>query len=125
MTTLVDMMPPRRGGSLAVCLVSDRKMSELNRRFRGRSGSTDVLSFPSPGREPDGTVYIGDIVISVPTALRQARREHHRLGRELKLLALHGYLHLLGYDHEKDDGTMLRLQRRLERKLLPRRSVVR
>lgn len=122
MTTLVDALPPRREGSLAVCLVSDRKMTELNRRFRGTAGATDVLSFPGDDTEPDGTVYVGDIVISVPTALRQAKRERHGLIREIKLLALHGYLHLLGYDHETDDGTMLRVQRRLERKLLSRRS---
>ena len=124
MTTLVDALPPRRGGSLAVCLVSDGKMTELNRRFRGTAGATDVLSFSGDDTEPDGTVYVGDIVISVPTALRQAKRERHGLSREIKLLALHGYLHLLGYDHETDDGTMLRVQRRLERKLLPRRSAV-
>ncbi len=80
---------------------------------------TDVLSFPGDGEpDPDGSVYLGDVVISAPMAQRQAGREGHSLKRELQTLALHGYLHLLGYDHETDDGKMMRLQRRLQRELI-------
>ncbi len=60
---------------------------------------TDVLSFPLGEKGPDGTFYLGDIVIAVPVAARQARAKGHGLDRELRLLAIHGYLHLLGYDH--------------------------
>ena len=114
--------PPKSGDSLAVCLVSDRRMRSLNRSFRGRDSTTDVLSF-SAGAAPYGGAEqpLGDIVISVPTALRQAEKARHPLVVELMVLALHGYLHLLGHDHELDGGTMLRLERKLARRLLPER----
>lgn len=111
--------PPASG--LVVCLVSDGRMREYNRNFRGKDRPTDVLSFagdPDPG--PDGRVHLGDVVIAVPTAARQAREAGHSLARELRILALHGWLHLLGHDHESDAGEMRRLQARLERRLLPR-----
>lgn len=114
--------PPECGDSLAVCLVSDRRMRSLNRSFRGRDSTTDVLSFPAgaaPGGVEEGP--LGDIVISVPTALRQAERASHPLEVELMVLALHGYLHLLGHDHEADGGRMSRLERKLARHLLPER----
>jgi probable rRNA maturation factor len=111
-----------RADSVCVCLVSDRKMSELNRRFRGKRGVTDVLSFPAGDEpDPDGRKHLGDIVISVQRAARQAGEAGHSLRRELERLALHGYLHLLGYDHESDDGAMTRLERRLARRLWTRR----
>ena len=115
---LIQELPARRADSVALCLVSDRKMREFNRRFRGRDTTTDVLSFPA-GPPPSGTDErpLGDIVVSVPAAARQARDAGHSVTQELKTLTLHGYLHLLGYDHETDDGTMLRLQRRLARNL--------
>jgi len=113
------LVPPERPGELSVSLVSDRRMREFNRRFRGKDPATDVLSFPSgEGAAPDGSVHFGDIAIAVPTAARQARERGHTLARELKLLMLHGYLHLLGHDHEQDRGQMMQLQRRVERKLL-------
>ena len=120
-------LPADGADSVAIKLVSDRKMREYNRTFRGRDGTTDVLSFPAePDTQPPGERHLGDIVISVTTAAAQARRARRGLSGELCVLALHGYLHLLGYDHETDDGTMMRLQRRLERRLLgpapPRRS---
>jgi probable rRNA maturation factor len=94
-------------------------MREFNRDFRGRDAPTDVLTFPSGEVSAlDGQLYLGDIAVSVPTAVRQARERGHTLNRELKILVLHGYLHLLGFDHERDGGKMMRLQRRLERKLL-------
>ena len=117
-------LPPERATSITVGLISDRRMREFNRRFRNRDSTTDVLSFADDGDpDPDGEVHLGDVLISVPSAAQQARERSHSLARELKILALHGYLHLLGYDHEEDDGTMMRLQARLERRLLPRLTV--
>ncbi len=114
---LVRIFPPRRGDALAVCLVADRAMIGLQRTFRGRSTTTDVLSFPGDARRgPDGRHYLGDIVVCVPQAARQARSARS-VARELERLLLHGYLHLLGYDHERDEGEMARLERRLARRL--------
>ncbi len=92
-----------------MALVGDRAMAGYNRRFRGQSGSTDVLSFADPAFE-EGAEYLGDIVISVETAQRQG---DGRLMEEVKVLGLHGLLHLLGYDHETDDGEMVSLEKRL------------
>jgi probable rRNA maturation factor len=79
-----------------------------------------VLSFPYGVPElPDGTRPLGEIVISVAQAARQAGEAGHSLASELRLLVIHGYLHLLGYDHEVDDGRMMRLQARLARALVP------
>ena len=86
-------------------------MRALNRRYRGKDRSTDVLSFPAP------PPLLGDLVISVPYAARQARRRGQRLSREIERLLLHGYLHLLGYDHETDGGEMDALEARLKRRL--------
>jgi probable rRNA maturation factor len=94
-------------------------MSGYNRRFRGIRSTTDVLAFPGDGTaDPQGGRHLGDIAISVPRARRQARAAGHPLAHEVRLLLLHGYLHLLGYDHEADDGRMMRVQRRLEARLL-------
>jgi probable rRNA maturation factor len=102
-------LPPE---SFSAVLVSDRRIRELNRRYRKRSAVTDVLSFPL--RENG---YLGEVVISAPTARRQARRYHHRVEKEVKLLLLHGVLHLLGYDHETDRGQMARREHTLRRRL--------
>ena len=83
-------------------------MRTLNRRWRRLDRPTDVLSFPSGER-----LSLGDLVLDVPYARRQARLHGHSTARELQILLAHGLLHLLGYDHETDDGTMFRLQRRL------------
>jgi len=101
------------GGEVAVVLAGDHLLRRLNRQFRGKDRPTDVLSFPGEGGEEG----LGDVVISVPTAERNARRQGHRLPRELDVLALHGFLHVLGYDHETDDGAMDRLEGRLRRRL--------
>ncbi|MCH6554084.1 MAG: rRNA maturation RNase YbeY, partial [Acidobacteria bacterium] len=85
---------------------------ELNRRYRKRSAVTDVLSF---SLRENG--YLGEVVISAPTARRQARRYRHRVEEEVKLLLLHGVLHLLGYDHETDRGQMARREHTLRRRL--------
>ena len=121
---LAEIVPPDEAERLGVCLVSDRRMRDYNRRYRGRRSTTDVLAFPWDGcTDEEGRAHLGDIVISVPRAALQAREAGHSLSRELRVLLLHAYLHLLGYDHEADEGAMLRLQRRLERRLLrPRRG---
>jgi probable rRNA maturation factor len=103
-------------GELAVVLAGDRTLRSLNARYRGKDKPTDVLSFPGPG----GEAGLGDVVISLETAARNARAYGRTLPQELDVLALHGFLHVLGYDHETDDGTMDRLERRLRRKLLER-----
>ena len=113
--------PPLRASSVGVRLVSDAEMARANVEFRGKSGPTDVLSFPDGADDGEGRPYLGDILIAVPTARRQAKQQSHPLRRELQTLLLHGYLHLLGYDHEADDGLMMRYQRRLERRLWPPR----
>ncbi len=87
-------------------------MRGLNRRYRGKDRSTDVLSFPSAG-----SGFLGDIVVSVPFASREARRRKAPVSRELDRLLLHGFLHLLGYDHETDRGEMGALEGRLRRRL--------
>jgi probable rRNA maturation factor len=112
--------PRTRATAVSLVLAGDTTLRRLNRDYRGKDAATDVLSFPSGGeRLPDGSRPLGEIVISVAQAERQARALGHPLGRELRLLIIHGYLHLLGYDHEVDDGTMMRLQGRLARALLP------
>jgi len=119
---LAATLPARKAGAMGVCLVGDRAMRALNRRHRAKDATTDVLSFPARrAPDPEGLRHLGDILISVPQAARQARAAGHALDHELRVLLVHGYLHLLGYDHEKDAGQMMRLQRRLERQLLPRR----
>jgi probable rRNA maturation factor len=112
--------PPTRATQVSIVLAGDPAVRRLNRTFRGKDATTDVLSFPSGVAElPDGTRPLGEIVISVAQAARQAEAAGHSLAAELRLLVIHGYLHLLGYDHEVDDGTMMRLQARLARALVP------
>jgi probable rRNA maturation factor len=105
-------------GELSVVLAGDRTLRSLNARYRGKDKPTDVLSFPGPGGEEG----LGDVVISLDTAARNARALGRTLPQEVDVLALHGFLHVLGYDHETDDGTMDRLERRLRRKLLDGRA---
>ena len=105
---LASVAPPRVRGTMTVALVSDARVRALNRQFRNKDAPTDVLSFPASERG-----YLGDVVIASGVAARQARRAGHSLRTELRVLALHGLLHLLGYDHEHDDGRMARLERRL------------
>lgn len=104
----------RVSGEVALVLTGDRAIRGLNARFRHTDKATDVLSFRGQG----GEAGLGDIVISVETAERNARALGRTLARELEVLALHGFLHVLGYDHETDDGTMDRLEGRLRRRLL-------
>jgi probable rRNA maturation factor len=102
--------------AVTVCLVSDAAIARLNRRYRGKRGPTDVLSFPSDARRGD-FAYAGDIAISPSAARRNARRLDRSLPAELRVLILHGMLHLAGYDHETDRGEMDRVERRLRRRL--------
>lgn len=95
--------------SLGVRFAGDREVRRLNRAYRGKDTPTDVLSFTGE----DG--HLGDILISVPVARRQAAAAGHAVEREIRVLLLHGLLHCLGYDHETDEGEMERLERRLRR----------
>lgn len=93
----------------AIAFVSDRKMRALNKEFRARDKTTDVLSFPFEADEFEAqTDFLGDIVISIEQAHRQAAENNLTLETEIKQLILHGILHLCGYDHETDTGEMNR-----------------
>jgi probable rRNA maturation factor len=135
--------PAGARGGVSIALVSDALMRRLNAAHRGQNHATDVLSFrtetpppplPPPGQagaprpRPQASIarrraprrepapHLGDVAIARGVAGRQARRYGHSLGVELRVLALHGLLHLLGYDHETDAGTMRRLEERLRRR---------
>jgi probable rRNA maturation factor len=132
--------PARARGTVALAIVTDREIQTLNRRFRGVDEATDVLSFPAgrpfQGRRPAGLTasakapaglgeakrrrkgppHIGEVAIARGVARRQAREAGHSELTEWRVLALHGLLHLLGYDHERDDGRMQRVERTLRRK---------
>jgi probable rRNA maturation factor len=108
---LARFAPAGAKGDLSIAIVSDKRMRALNRQFRGRDKVTDVLSFPADARG-----FMGDIVIGAGVAQRQAREAGHSMQIELRVLALHGLLHLLGYDHEADDGRMARAEARLRKK---------
>lgn len=103
--------------SFAVRFASDREMRRLHRTFRGRDYPTDVLSFPGEAT-PEGR-HLGDVVISLPVARRQAAAAGHATARELRVLLLHGVLHCLGHDHESDDGAMDRLEAALRERWIP------
>jgi len=111
------------GADFSVAFISDRRMKELNRFFRGKASTTDVLSFPHEPDEFDqpaegGTQnFIGDIVISVEQAQKQANENGLTLEDEIRQLILHGVLHLCGYDHETDEGEMNKRERQLRKKL--------
>ena len=110
---------PENGAGVTIAFVSDRTMRSLNRRWRGKTGTTDVLSFPSgqDDFEVEADSTLGDVVISIEQAARQAAANQLSLDLELAQLILHGLLHLCGYDHETDKGEMNRLERRLRRRL--------
>ena len=102
----------RLHGEVEVLVAGDRELRALNCRFRGKDRPTDVLAFPAAGNG-----LAGDIAISATTARRNARRLGLPLADELKILILHGVLHLAGYDHERDRGQMARREERLRRLL--------
>ena len=100
-------VPEAEGRHFSVALVSDKRMADLNKLFRGKGSTTDVLSFPNEPEEFDpDQKNLGDVVISVEQANRQAEENGLSLEMELKQLILHGLLHLCGYDHETDNGEM-------------------
>lgn len=103
-----------QASSFGVRFAGDRELRRANREYRGKDYATDVLSFP--GDEADG--HLGDVLISVPRARQQALEAGHDAEREVEILLLHGVLHCLGHDHETDDGSMERLERRLRKKFL-------
>ena len=104
-------------GEVTVLLTTDETIRDLNRRFRGKDEATDVLSFPSTNPAAGPEKIAGDVAISVETARKQATEHGHALGVELRVLILHGLLHLAGYDHETDAGKMERRERQLRAKL--------
>jgi probable rRNA maturation factor len=104
-------------GQVSVLLTTDGGIRRLNRQFRGKDKATDVLSFPAESLTRNREKIAGDIAISVPTAWRQARDHGHSLSIEIKVLMLHGLLHLAGFDHETDTGQMARRERSLRAKL--------
>jgi len=120
---LTHIAPARARGTLSVAVISDARVRTLNRRYRGVDRATDVLSFPASHRppatdhrSPSADRWLGDIVIARGVARRQARDAGHSELTEWRVLALHGLLHLLGYDHERDAGRMRRLETRLRRR---------
>lgn len=139
---LAGVAPRGVRGAVTIALVTDARVRRLNRQFRGVDQATDVLSFPAASAEalapkafvaasPDSTSAaasarasgaapaggeLGDIAIARGVATRQARAAGHAVSTELRVLALHGLLHLLGHDHETDDGAMARLEARLRRR---------
>jgi probable rRNA maturation factor len=125
---LKTIAPVRARGTVSIALVSDARVRALNRRYRGVNRATDVLSFPATAapratspqkrvtRNEPRVTTLGDIVIARGVARRQAREAGHSELTEWRVLALHGLLHLLGYDHELDGGRMLRAESRLRRK---------
>ena len=111
-----------------ICLVSDTEIARMNAAFRKKEGPTDVLSFPAKKRRRPVSIQrgrrkkklernLGDIAISPATARSNARKQGRTLTSEMRILILHGVLHLLGYDHETDRGRMNRLEHKLRRRL--------
>ena len=125
---LASVAPRGVRGDVGIALVSDARMRTLNRSYRQQDYATDVLSFPAVeengvrppdrGPRPARSVSLGDLVIATGVARRQAREAGHSYQTELRVLALHGLLHLLGHDHESPDdgGRMKRLEARLRKK---------
>jgi probable rRNA maturation factor len=116
---LARVAPRRARGHVSIALISDARARTLNRTYRGKDYATDVLSFPAErrwGAVPNHERFLGEIVIAKGVARRQGQAAGHGPSTELRVLALHGLLHLLGYDHERDNGEMRSIERRLRRK---------
>jgi len=118
-----------RDSDITICFVSDAEIGRMNLAFRGKKGPTDVLSFPADKKrkkriytedaestEGAEKSYLGDIAIAPETARRYAKKNGRSLSNELRVLILHGVLHLLGYDHETDRGEMDRIERKMRRR---------
>ncbi|MCK5376645.1 MAG: rRNA maturation RNase YbeY [Acidobacteria bacterium] len=108
----------RKDAEVHVLITGDDRIRELNLRYLGLDQATDVLSFPDGDLLPTGRTLLGEIAISLDTARRQAEELRHGEIRELEELALHGLLHLLGYDHGRDTGEMNDLELKLRKELL-------
>jgi len=107
-------------GGVSILLTGDERIRELNQQFRKKNNPTDVLSFPAfewDGETARSSKHLGDLAISLDTASRQAQTFGHSLATEVKVLILHGTLHLAGYDHEQDKGEMARIEARLREEL--------
>jgi probable rRNA maturation factor len=115
---VMDVLPAGPA-DLTIAFVSDRAMSELNLMWRHKRGTTDVLSFPADQDEFEKVEgnRLGDVVISIEQAARQAKENGLTLDEEIAQLILHGMIHLCGYDHATDDGEMDRLELRVRKKL--------
>jgi probable rRNA maturation factor len=124
---LARIAPKSARGTVTVAIVADARMRALNKRFRKKDTTTDVLSFPAEQRAkskehkaldsaPSARSSLGEVVIARGVAARQARSLGHTVAVELRILALHGLLHLLGYDHDVDEGQMARVEARLRRR---------
>jgi probable rRNA maturation factor len=119
---LASVAPARARGEVSIALVTDAHIRKLNAQYRRKDAATDVLSFPSQPAsripDPNASSSLGDIVIATGVARKQARDVGHSYATELRVLALHGLLHLLGYDHEHPDdaGRMSRAESRLRAK---------
>jgi probable rRNA maturation factor len=101
----------RENRDISLAFVDDESMKALNKRFRKKNKTTDVLTFPSDDS------YASDIIISVEQAKRQAQDEKHSLATEIRYLIVHGVIHSLGYDHETDDGEMNALELKVRAKV--------
>ena len=113
---LARVAPKRARGAVTIALVGDGRIRALNRQYRGIDRVTDVLSFPMSAGHRRHPGFLGDVVIATGVGRRQARDAGHSLATEYRILALHGLLHLLGYDHERDGGHMSRLERTVRRR---------
>ena len=122
---LIQQISETQNKSATVAFISDRKMRELNRDFRGKNSTTDVLSFPFEAEDfqsksessATGDGYLGDIAVSVEQAQRQSVENNLDFETEIKQLILHGVLHLCGYDHEHDAGEMNEVELQFRDKL--------
>lgn len=106
---------------VSVALADDAQIRELNRHWRGKDSATNVLSFPAPGQQPDGARFLGDIILAFETVEREAAEEAKPLAHHVAHLAVHGTLHLLGYDHENDSDA--EVMERRERDILARLGI--
>ena len=113
---LITAAPRAARGAVSIAIVSDRTMQTLNQAHRRVDHATDVLSFPAQSESGPRPAFLGDIAIARGIAAQQAKRAGHSARTELRILALHGLLHLLGYDHEADSGEMARTEDRLRRR---------
>jgi probable rRNA maturation factor len=107
----------RRQAELSVALVGDKEMRPLNAKYRKKNKTTDVLSFPADPSMPSNSGLLGDVIISVEQARRQAKERNNSLKKEMVTLLIHGILHLLGYDHERSQR-QAKIMATLEQKLL-------